>query len=257
MPTDDTGLQTVDQFANQIKSKFPHYRDYDNRELTWRILGSPKGQAYRKRLRPDALSSLGFNVGDAAPSAPAKRPGVLERYRRFERGAGAGEAGVVRDVVRRPDRPLLPIGEAVRGERERTGGEAVPYRGGPRAQEFLKGVVGLGQGTADLVEGLSRPSNLAILSAMFAVPEYGAYRFVRAAVSLGFSAQTAKAAADETNRAYQLWRDGKTEEAVAAFTGGVANAVFSALAGREAAQPAVRAVELRRLQAEKVRRATL
>lgn len=96
----------------------------------------------------------------------------------------------------------------------------------------LNTVVGLGQVTADVVEGLSSPVNIGLLSGIALLPSVGAGLMVKAAVEFGFSAEMAAGAVDNIQRGFEEAKKGNIVGAGEYFSHAGVNALFSLLAGR-------------------------
>lgn len=137
--------------------------------------------------------------------------------------------------------PLIPIGGAVRKLRERApAGEMLdPKYAAIRG--FLETLSSAGQVSADVIEGLSTPANLALLGGLIAAPAIG---IPKLAVQLGggvFSVAMAKNAGQRLSKAYDLYQKGDIVGAGEEVAGAGVDSIFALLTGKPLAKTALRA----------------
>lgn len=102
------------------------------------------------------------------------------------------------------------------------------------AEAGLNTIVGLGQVSADVVEGLSSPTNLALIAGMVLLPEAGAAGIVKSAVEAGFSLEMASQAVDTIVRGFEEAKRGNIVKAGEHFASAIVTSVFAILAGKAA-----------------------
>ena len=103
------------------------------------------------------------------------------------------------------------------------------------AEAALNTVVGLGQVSADVIEGLSSPVNIALITSIVLLPEVGALAVVKTLVEAGFSAEMASNAVDTIKRGFEEAKKGNIVQAGELFSSAIVTSVFAVLAGRAAA----------------------
>ncbi len=115
----------------------------------------------------------------------------------------------------------------------------------------LNTVVGLGQVSADVVEGLSSPANIALLTGIVLLPEVGALAMVKTAVEAGFSLEMASNAVDTIQRGFEEAKKGNIVQAGELFSSAIVTSVFAVLAGKAAATRTGRLLRVKaRIKAE-------
>jgi hypothetical protein len=165
-----------------------------------------------------------FTKFDEKPVAapPVSKPQGVPSFAYAKYGMGkpyvTGE-----DLQREMNKPLVPIGTLVREQINKIPDD--PQRWA------LNTVLDLGQLSADTIEGLSTPENVAILTALYLTPEVGIAKWVHKLVAAGFSADMAKASADKLVSGFNKAKRGEYRAAGQDFASGVVDASFSVAAG--------------------------
>ncbi len=136
----------------------------------------------------------------------------------------------VRGAAKLVNKPLAPVGQDYAAIRE--GVEDDP-------EAWVKNsLTDLGQVTADVVEGLSTPVNLAILTALAVAPPAGLAALGARLVSLGFSWQLAAGAGQELSEGLSLAKQGHHREAARKLGSAGVHTLLALLAGKHGAKPA-------------------
>ena len=168
-------------------------------------------------------------------STPAPQPKV--KYSHLDPDQMSPRPGVpsvaaLRASAQIADKPLLPIGapaEQLAKKLESSGGVI-----DPRKQTMLQILDDVGVVGAKVAEGLSTPKNLAILGAMAALPEAGAFGVAKRLVDVKFGYDQLKAAIEEFKAGVKAYHDGDTREARRHFLSSGVQALFSALGAKGA-----------------------
>jgi hypothetical protein len=133
------------------------------------------------------------------------------------------------EVTKRLGEPVLPIGEPVTAAANKINPDEHPVL----AALSDAGVVG-----ANVIQGLSSPTNIAILTALATLPEVpGEALALQRVVSLGFSIDQARQAYSDFKQGIDQYKAGNVREGRRLLGSGAVQAVFAAMAGTHAAGP--------------------
>lgn len=218
-----------------------------------------------KEKAPDSLPASFF---EKAPPPPP-----IEPYKGPELGRGAALRRGAKGFKELARKPLLPIGQGLTSIKESFIGSQGPVRFDPEENRYILDgdpneviyaiprapqakyglpppppmeikrhqveaafniIVDFGQLSADTIEGLSTPENVAILATLAAAPEVGIPTLITRGVSLYFTKEMTDVATRELREAYDLAKEGKMLAAGRKFSSGVIPAVFAIMAGTHA-----------------------
>jgi N12 class adenine-specific DNA methylase/2'-5' RNA ligase len=191
---------------------------------------TPKPETY---AYPEAIQGHEVNYPDpvkVAASLPPQKPVDTSLTAALARGkAGPPEAfAPIAKAI--GETPMLPVGQFVREQVAK----APPIPDSGAINNILAALEDAGIVAGDVIQGLTTPSNITLLTAMAAVPEQRVFQIARGLVDAGFSVQMANQAAHDLSDGYEAYKHGDAREARRRWGSGAVTTAFAVLSGKSA-----------------------